>query len=615
MRNNLLILLALIAAWTTSGQSSEKLDSLLQAYADQGPDTTRVNTLSALYNTLLYSDPGRAVAYAREALQLARTLDFQKGVGTELYHLGVYYSNKGMNDSARHYYTEAAGPFEKIGNRDMLAAVNHGLAILDYNEGAYDSALEKVARNLELYASEPVDSSGLAITYDLTGAVQYFKGNYTIALRETLKGVEIYHVLDEPLRLADALGHMAMIEFSLENYEKSLGYNRQALEIYRAHNDISYEAQALNDIGNTLFYLNDYDGAVEYLEKSIVLCDSVDARDLQATALSNLGKTYGEKEQYARALEYIRDGLNILEQTESPNKKAEAFLYMGRIYAKMQEPQRALAYFDSVVRISDEIQATETLRQGYFERASAYATLLDFREAYRDHQLFKTVSDTIFNRENSRQIEEMRTIYDTEQKEQQIALQSSEIALLEQRARVSNLQRLLLAGGLLLALIGFYGIRQKYKRNRLEKEKVDAELAFKKKELTTHALHLAKKNEVLEGLKERAKKLQAKAGDSGYRELIRTINFDQQDDRNWENFTQYFESVHKDFSKTVHTRYPEVTKNELRLMALLKMNMSSKEIATILNISSDGVKKARQRLRKKMSLSPDESLEATVSAL
>jgi len=55
-----------------------------------------------------------------------------------------------------------------------------------------------------------------------------------------------------------------------------------------------------------------------------------------------------------------------------------------------------------------------------------------------------------------------------------------------------------------------------------------------------------------------------------------------------------------------------VTKNELRFMALLKMNMSSKEIATILNISPDGIKKARQRLRKKMSLTPDVSLENTV---
>lgn len=150
------------------------------------------------------------------------------------------------------------------------------------------------------------------------------------------------------------------------------------------------------------------------------------------------------------------------------------------------------------------------------------------------------------------------------------------------------------------------------KRNKLERERVDAELAFKKKELTTHALHLAKKNEVLESVKQKAKALRANEGASGYQELIKTINFDQQDDKNWESFTQYFEQVHKDFSANVKSKYPNVTKNELRFMALLKMNMSSKEIATILNISPDGIKKARQRLRKKMDLTPEESLENTV---
>ena len=75
------------------------------------------------------------------------------------------------------------------------------------------------------------------------------------------------------------------------------------------------------------------------------------------------------------------------------------------------------------------------------------------------------------------------------------------------------------------------------KRNKLEKEKVEADLAFKKKELTTHALHLAKKNEVLENVKQKAKELQLSETKQGYQQLIRTINFDQQDDRNWENFT------------------------------------------------------------------------------
>jgi len=142
------------------------------------------------------------------------------------------------------------------------------------------------------------------------------------------------------------------------------------------------------------------------------------------------------------------------------------------------------------------------------------------------------------------------------------------------------------------------------------------DLEHKTKELTTHALHLAKKNEVLNDIKEKAKAAKAKAiGNGGYQTLIQTINFDLQDDNNWENFSKYFKEVHKGFNAKAQQQFPNITSNDLRLMALIKMNLSSKEIANILNISADGVKKARQRLRKKMDLDPTDSLESSIIAI
>jgi DNA-binding CsgD family transcriptional regulator len=165
-----------------------------------------------------------------------------------------------------------------------------------------------------------------------------------------------------------------------------------------------------------------------------------------------------------------------------------------------------------------------------------------------------------------------------------------------------------------LGALLYYGVRQKLKRSKLERERLDLELDHKKKELTSHALHLAKKNEVLENLKQKAKELKEN-NSTNYNQLIQTINFDLQDDNNWENFKKYFEEVHTDFNSNVKNKYPDVTSNELRLMALLKMNLTSKEIANILNISNDGIKKARYRLRKKLNLSTEDSLQEIVIAL
>ena len=109
-----------------------------------------------------------------------------------------------------------------------------------------------------------------------------------------------------------------------------------------------------------------------------------------------------------------------------------------------------------------------------------------------------------------------------------------------------------------------------------------------------------------------------KTGDNNpknYQKVINTINLDINNDNNWEQFRSYFEDVHRDFNSKVMRNYPEVSNNDLRLMSLLKMNLSSKEIANILNISIEGVKKARYRLRKKLNLNTEESLQELVIEL
>jgi len=91
--------------------------------------------------------------------------------------------------------------------------------------------------------------------------------------------------------------------------------------------------------------------------------------------------------------------------------------------------------------------------------------------------------------------------------------------------------------------------------------------------------------------------------------LENKIKFDEQIDQNWEQFTKAFKETKKGFFKTLTTRHPEVTKNDMRLSALLSMHLGTKDIASILNISDLGVKKARYRLRKKLSLGSEESME------
>jgi len=199
--------------------------------------------------------------------------------------------------------------------------------------------------------------------------------------------------------------------------------------------------------------------------------------------------------------------------------------------------------------LCDSLEIPRQLMEAIELKSNIYKKQKKFDLALDEYTRFKILNDSLFDLKKDGQIEELKTIYETEKKEQQLALQEKEITVLEQEAKISNQQRWLLGGGMTLSLLalgfGFYGFRQRTKKNKLEKEKVVADLEFKKRELTTHALHLAKKNEVLENVKLKAKDLKSQGDTKGYQELIKTINFDQQDDKNWESFTQYFEHLNR----------------------------------------------------------------------
>ena len=453
--------------------------------------------------------------------------------------------------------------------------------------------------------------------YELIGSIHKEMGNYKIALSETLKALHFFEQKRDTLREADALMQLGSIEGILKNYKSAIEHGKRANKIYELYNDQQYKAYAAKNIGINYLALKQPEDAVPYFKEALEISKKIESKEIEAHALSNLSNAYFGLNQFQKAESFLIDGLELYKKLVYKKEISSTLNQFALLKKENKKHVKAIEYLNESILIASNIGAKNNLSEAYSLRSAINKDLTNYKLALEDYELFKSTNDSIFNTTKSQQIEELRTIYYTEKKEQQIALQATDIALLEEKEKVNNLQKVFLGTGLGLSLLvagfGFYGIRQKMQRNKLEKEKVDAELVFKKKELTTHAMHLAKKNEVLEHVKRKAKELKiSENGGSGYQQLIQTINFDQQDDKNWEKFTQYFEQVHKDFSKIVKTKYPEITKNELRLMALLKMNLSSKEIATILNISSDGIKKARQRLRKKMELSPEESLEATV---
>jgi tetratricopeptide (TPR) repeat protein len=600
-------------------QHNQKLDSLYQAYQNQPDSEEKIGTVSYLFNAVLYTDPEEALGYAREELALSIKYDRARGVGMANYHLGVYYSVKSELDSANWYFEKALNAFKDYGGKHEIGLAYSALAMGEFEMGHYDKALAQTDSVLKIYNGLN-DHYRSAVMHGLKSDIYNAKGQYRLALNEGLKSLRVLDTINKPIRKAEMLITLGDIEYQLNEYQKSMTYASEALPIYEQYQDSVSVTYALNDISRAHLALSEYKEALPLLERSVQLARKLEIKQAEATALYHLGEAALKQGNYTPALSYLSEAKAIFRQIGFQKQLADTYLFTARTYLNLNQYNEALLNLGRARTIYEEIGSYDQLGQTYKLSAGIYKQLGDNERALNDYQTFHYISDTVLNVSKSKQIEELRMIYESEKKEQAIINQQNEIALLQQKAKVNQLQLSMLVTGLILLVIiaslGYYAIRQKMRRNKLIREKLDDELAHRQKQLTTHALHLAQKNEVLEALKDKVKELkEASEGQQGYHQLIKTINSSMHDDDNWTNFKMYFEEVHGDFYGNIKTKYPELTSNELRLLALMKLNLSTKEIAGILNVSAEGVKKARYRLRKKMNIKTEESLQDYVLSI
>lgn len=148
---------------------------------------------------------------------------------------------------------------------------------------------------------------------------------------------------------------------------------------------------------------------------------------------------------------------------------------------------------------------------------------------------------------------------------------------------------------------------------QLKNEKLQSEIQHKNNELASTTMHLVQKQELLSGVEDELKRVlkQKDIPQKQKQDLQSVIQMLQQDarlDDDWERFTSYFDEVHGYFLHKLKDKYPQLTLNDHKLCAYLRMNLSSKEIASLLNISLRGVEGGRYRLRKKLNLPQDTNL-------
>lgn len=146
---------------------------------------------------------------------------------------------------------------------------------------------------------------------------------------------------------------------------------------------------------------------------------------------------------------------------------------------------------------------------------------------------------------------------------------------------------------------------------RLQNEKLTSEIQLKNTELASTTFNLVQKGEVLMKVKEEFVRMK-KSSDvdketDDYKKILRMLGDDKMK-KNWEQFAVHFDKVHSNFLVSLKSTYPYLTASDLKLCAYLRLNLTSKEIAQIMNITIKGVELGRHRLRKKLGIQPEVNL-------
>lgn len=587
-------------------------------------DTIRVELLDNLWYQYAYNEPKTAIGYAKKAIKLSKEINYDKGYVRGYQRLGIAYSNISEYDSSNIAYDKALKIYKVKNKTNKMGIILYNKAINFKDLVKYDSALHY--NNLsKLKYIEAKDTIRIADIYSLKGSIYYEKGQFLLALENMLKEASIYKSTDT-LRYADAILSIARVQSLTGSSKDAKKSFKECIEIYKKNNDNYFLSKAYREVGDDYFTNKPIklDSAAFYLEKAIAVAQSISNKGLEVAALSINGDLKLETGQTNKAKEIFEKGLTIARPISHINI-ASMLLGLSEVSLINKEYNKALNYANEGLTIATENNLNQDIREAYLILFKINKSKLDYKNALGYFEKYKQVNDSLFNIEKTNKINELQTLFGTERKEAEIVIQNEQIKTLNQEVKISKLTKTLYGIGMFsfIAIAGllYFGFKQRIRKNKIAREKQDEiykqEIAFKKKELTSQTLHLVQKSTFINELKDNLEKIKKSPElfKVEFRRLVMLLKKESAEDKDWEVFKSYFSEVHNNFDNKIKTISKDITEKEIRLASFLRMNLSTKEIASMLNVLPDSVLKSKYRLKKKLNLDKEIDLTEFLNSL
>ncbi|WP_282049521.1 hypothetical protein [Maribacter aquivivus] len=335
----------------------------------------------------------------------------------------------------------------------------------------------------------------------------------------------------------------------------------------------------------------------------------------------------GRKGENEQAIE-IMEGLLPYFQDNEPTYLVLIYKFLGDINLNLSNLNKAEELYVKSLKYSDDYKSHVDFTPLVYEKLTElYLLKNDYKNAFNSVKKAKELDAKFFDGRSSinQSLLEIKDNYRIEKDRQEKQIQEQYLKQLEQEEEISKLQLIILIGSIFFLLIIGYGyfnyLRTKHtnekifieKNKELEIKKQQALIDIKNKELASSALQLIEKDEFLKEIKSKVRVGTDKIKIHEINKVLRSISTNN--NNNWDEFKHRFISVNKEFYNKIFEKFPNLSQSDQKICALIKLNMSSKDMARLLGISVESVHTSRHRIRKKMDLPRNVNLEDYINSI
>lgn len=446
MKTRISFFIIFVLTWTLPLSAQNNTDSLKRVLRNGAvSDSARVEVWLQLHDQLKLSEFRSAALYIDSAYHLARDMNWEDAqVRTGPYY-GTALSLTGRGEEARVILLDVVERANKLGMTTMEA-----------------------------------------YSYMTLGNISYDKSDYSEALPYYQKSSELYLKDDNYAGASGALIWIGIInQYALKDYDRAIDIYKEAAEMAERGNSTLNKGYIYANLSNIYYEWSEYDSAIRYIGLSNDIKRQFNDKRGLGNGLESLANCYFDMMQYPLALQYYEESLRIREELADSTGLASSYINMGRVYGEQGRISLAREAFKNGRELAIRIGYDEALQQAYLLESNFLERGANFREALTSYKLFKGISDSLFNTESRRILEELQVKYDTEKKEQQIALQQATLG--EQEAKLERNQ-LLIAALVLVAVLLLLVLVLIRARSRKEKALIKKEAELKLREAEINAV-------------------------------------------------------------------------------------------------------------------------------